>query len=125
MAGGAEWTLDGKKDAYYSYTTGTSSQGTLQHWRRKEVLFQISRQVQESYVDAGEGALGQVTGLLTFRIGAGRVTSRSAAARKFVCEGDGYVIEGEAYSGYYRQQQEWRWIGEDEEYDPETGLAVT
>lgn len=124
MAGGRDWQLDSKSDAIYSFSTGSTTDGTLRHWRRREVVFRLVRDEQAAVIDVGAGDLGSTSGVLTFSAGS-RQCSRSSSTGRFVCEGDQYASKTSSPTVFYQREQVWRWVGPEEEYDPSTGEVVT
>lgn len=124
MAGGTNWNFAGKRDGYNSWTTGTEEDGDLKHWRRKEVVYEITQLVADAFADIGEGELGQVSGVLVFRLSPSRIGTRQlSGASKFVCEGD-ELEPIEQPTGFQLRRQTWKWIGPDKEYDPDTGTDL-
>lgn len=124
MAGGSDWILEGKRDGYNSYTTGSEENGDLRHWRRPEVTYEITSQVPDYAADIGQGDLGKVSGVLIFRLSPSVVASRQlSGSSKFVCEGD-ELEPLEKPSGMHQRRQVWKWVGPDVEYDPDTGADL-
>lgn len=122
MAGGRDFVLQRKTSAYYSYTTGAEEDGNLRHWRREETVFEIEATQKGGFT--GSGDLGQKSGVLVYSESGGDVLiTEQTAARVFICEADGCERADEA-SGFYFRQQTWRKIGQDKEYNPETGEDI-
>lgn len=121
MAGGRDWVLQRKSAASFAYTTGSEEDGTLRHWRRQEIVFEIARTQPGAF--RGKGDLGSTSGIMAYSESGSSYVTDVADARIFICEGDQADRADEA-SGFYIRTQVWRKIGNDVEYDPATGFDL-
>lgn len=122
MAGGADWSLVGKSDKYDTWNVENGSQYT--YWRSLVTDFEIEKKVAAASVDTGPGDLGQVSGVLSFRVGLTASRSRSlSGTSKFLCIADD-TDRIEEFADQFMRTQVWRYVGAAQQYDPSTGAAV-
>jgi hypothetical protein len=122
MAGGADWFLESKDDGDNAYTLGTGAE--VEHWRREEITFVITKDVPPEMVNLDAGDKGKSSGTLVCKDDSGRVHERILSNGKvFMCQGDS-LRKGEQFTGFYLRTQTWVRVGEDRQYDPATGLDL-
>jgi len=122
MAGGTGWYLESKEDGYDTRQMVVDGEET-RHFRAKKVVFVIYRQIKSDNINLAPGDLGEVSGTLSVAIG--RATkSRISSRAKFLCTSD--RTDKEPGPGkWVIWRQTWEALEREEEYDPETGEAIT